>query len=101
MATWVEAPNELGGTARVYQELSAPLASPLQAGQAIFYASPALGVNARTCRMAGVLDPAAGSVGGGLAGGQLQAWPAGGCAGVLGWRGDSVMVGACGASAQC
>jgi hypothetical protein len=59
------------------------------------------GDTALSCRMSGVLDPAAGSVGGGLAGGQLQAWPAGSCVGVLGWRGDSVMVGACGASAQC
>jgi hypothetical protein len=40
-----------GGSARGYQELFAPLASPTTAeqpdGQAVFYASAALGVNAR------------------------------------------------------
>jgi hypothetical protein len=43
------APN--GGSARGYQELSAPLANPTTAeptgGQAVCYASPALGVNVR------------------------------------------------------
>jgi hypothetical protein len=48
------APN--GGSARGYQELSAPLAIPAKAWQAggwpYVYASPALGVNARICRRA-------------------------------------------------
>jgi hypothetical protein len=45
---------QIGGSARGYQELSAPLAILAKAGQAggwpYVYASSALGVNARICR---------------------------------------------------
>jgi hypothetical protein len=47
-----------GGSARGYQELSAPLASPTTVeqadGQAVFLCTATLGVNARYCRQADV-----------------------------------------------
>jgi hypothetical protein len=42
--------RQIGGSARGYQELPAPLAIPATAARLYFYALPALDVNFRFCR---------------------------------------------------